>query len=165
MTTTENDWNRKHNIIDLCSQTRIGKKMSRTPVTQRVANNGHAIKSFYHEHCIYLPAMLGWFFFSAILSESNAPRLAIRSWMRIFYLWTLLMDASFISLSQQPIIGRCLQQMALWKRLLAFPLPASYNNRSLFYSVDFRSCCLRMFSRKIGNGKSCDYDLEGMGKN
>jgi len=45
--------------------------MSRTPVTQRVANNGHAIKSFYHEHCIYLPAMLGWFFFSAILSAYN----------------------------------------------------------------------------------------------
>lgn len=45
--------------------------MSRTPITQLVANNGHAIKSFYHEHCIYLPAMLGWFFFSAILSTYN----------------------------------------------------------------------------------------------
>ena len=28
-----------------------------------------AAATFYHEHCTYLPAMLGWFFFSAILSE------------------------------------------------------------------------------------------------
>jgi len=29
------------------------------------------VESFYYEHCIYLPAMLGWFFFSAILSSYN----------------------------------------------------------------------------------------------
>jgi len=29
------------------------------------------IVSFWNEHCIYLPAMLGWFFFSAILSSYN----------------------------------------------------------------------------------------------
>lgn len=31
----------------------------------------NAVTSFYSEHCIYLPAMLGWFFFSAILSSYN----------------------------------------------------------------------------------------------
>lgn len=30
-----------------------------------------SIESFYKEHCIYLPAMLGWFFFSALLSTYN----------------------------------------------------------------------------------------------
>mmetsp|Transcript_17632 Transcript_17632/g.38518 ORF Transcript_17632/g.38518 Transcript_17632/m.38518 type:complete len:390 (+) Transcript_17632:220-1389(+) len=30
-----------------------------------------AVEQFYSEHCIYLPAMLGWFFFSAILSSYN----------------------------------------------------------------------------------------------
>ena len=34
-----------------------------SPVTEDAA------VTFYHEHCTYLPAMLGWFFFSAILSE------------------------------------------------------------------------------------------------
>ena len=29
------------------------------------------IMSFYQEHCIYLPAMLGWFLFSALLSSYN----------------------------------------------------------------------------------------------
>mmetsp|Transcript_2132 Transcript_2132/g.6159 ORF Transcript_2132/g.6159 Transcript_2132/m.6159 type:complete len:452 (-) Transcript_2132:51-1406(-) len=30
-----------------------------------------SFKSFYAEHCIYLPAMLGWFFFSALISTYN----------------------------------------------------------------------------------------------
>ena len=29
------------------------------------------IVRFYDEHCTYLPAMLGWFFFSALLSSYN----------------------------------------------------------------------------------------------
>ena len=29
------------------------------------------IQSFYQEHCVYLPPMLGWFFFSALLSTYN----------------------------------------------------------------------------------------------
>lgn len=30
-----------------------------------------SVTAFYKEHCIYLPAMLGWFFFSALLSLYN----------------------------------------------------------------------------------------------
>ena len=30
-----------------------------------------SFKSFYAEHCVYLPAMLGWFFFSALISTYN----------------------------------------------------------------------------------------------
>lgn len=29
------------------------------------------IESFYQEHCVYLPPMMGWFFFSALLSTYN----------------------------------------------------------------------------------------------
>lgn len=29
------------------------------------------MKTFYHEHCTYLPAMLGWFLFSSLLSTYN----------------------------------------------------------------------------------------------
>jgi solute carrier family 35 protein C2 len=29
------------------------------------------LSSFYHEHCTYLPAMVGWFLFSALLSSYN----------------------------------------------------------------------------------------------
>lgn len=29
------------------------------------------VESFYEEHCVYLPPMLGWFFFSALLSTYN----------------------------------------------------------------------------------------------
>jgi len=31
-------------------------------------------RTFYEEHCIYLPAMLGWFFFSSLLSAYNKVR-------------------------------------------------------------------------------------------
>jgi solute carrier family 35, member C2 len=29
------------------------------------------VKVFYHDHCVFLPAMAGWFFFSALLSSYN----------------------------------------------------------------------------------------------
>lgn len=32
---------------------------------------GGELKAFYHEHCTYLPAMAGWFLFSALLSSYN----------------------------------------------------------------------------------------------
>ncbi len=34
-------------------------------------NSPSSLSKFYKEHCIYLPAMLGWFFFSALLSLYN----------------------------------------------------------------------------------------------
>mmetsp|Transcript_36606 Transcript_36606/g.37023 ORF Transcript_36606/g.37023 Transcript_36606/m.37023 type:complete len:405 (-) Transcript_36606:1738-2952(-) len=42
------------------------------PSTRQVlVPRNHAIASFYNEHCIYLPAMLGWFLFSSLLSTYN----------------------------------------------------------------------------------------------
>ena len=36
-------------------------------------------RTFYEEHCIYLPAMLGWFLFSSLLSAYNKVRAFIRA--------------------------------------------------------------------------------------
>jgi solute carrier family 35 protein C2 len=36
-----------------------------------MSSRNNIYEEFYHEHCIYLPAMLGWFFFSALLSSYN----------------------------------------------------------------------------------------------
>ena len=36
-------------------------------------------RTFYEEHCIYLPAMLGWFLFSSLLSSYNKVRSFIRA--------------------------------------------------------------------------------------
>lgn len=67
MTATEKTLT-KYKTIDLDSRTQKSK-MSETSTS--IVEDTFPIQSFYYEHCIYLPAMLGWFFFSAILSSYN----------------------------------------------------------------------------------------------
>jgi hypothetical protein len=38
------------------------------------ATTASRVATFYEEHCIYLPAMAGWFLFSALLSSYNKVR-------------------------------------------------------------------------------------------
>jgi solute carrier family 35, member C2 len=57
-----------------------GKKLARLELDRTDNYRNHTsykmishdrIQSFYQEHCVYLPPMLGWFFFSALLSTYN----------------------------------------------------------------------------------------------
>jgi len=44
------------------------------PVVLRRPTRLTQARSFWEEHCVYLPAMLGWFLFSALLSSYNKVR-------------------------------------------------------------------------------------------
>ena len=122
-------------------------------------------REFYNKHCYYLPAMLGWFFFSAILSKSIVPRSDTgcelsshpTSFFEIFFLINPLFN-----LSRQPI-ERFLQQICFWRESHEIPMSASVDNYSLFGSVALCSCCLRMLSGKIGNETCNGHVLERMG--
>jgi hypothetical protein len=41
------------------------------PSPSSTGSDNDSVISFYNEHCTYLPPMLGWFLFSALLSKSN----------------------------------------------------------------------------------------------
>lgn len=48
-----------------------GSRHSDSAIVQRRPSRATLARTFWEEHCVYLPAMLGWFLFSALLSAYN----------------------------------------------------------------------------------------------
>jgi len=86
--------------------------------------------SFYHEHCIYLPAMAGWFFFSVLLSAYNkhvfgSGELAFPcplTLTSVHFLLQWLVSIAMTSTCEKVFGGEEVKQMP-WKTFLSASVP------------------------------------------
>jgi solute carrier family 35 protein C2 len=88
------------------------------------------LKLFYREHCVYLPAMAGWFIFSALLSSYNKlvfgaghiafPCPLLLTSIHFFIQWTFSWSIS--TLFPKALGGDRVQEMS-WREYLSVSIP------------------------------------------
>jgi solute carrier family 35 protein C2 len=89
-------------------------------------------QTLYRDHCIFLPAMLGWFFFSSLLSTYNKivfgddhmafPCPLLMTSVHFLIQWVVAWVLSSIPMWAEPLGGTQIQEMS-WTTFLKISLP------------------------------------------